>query len=116
MASELNFEIYQSSENVEEAYEIFANDISNAYDQSYTIIKMKKKLLDVTKPYINLEIKEQIERKHTLQKKYRKYPVTYGQEQRKVRNDLKNKITQEKKEYYQNKLKPNSADTKARGK
>ena len=75
LVSELDFGIYKRSENIEETYEIFANDISNAYDQSYTIIKMKKKLLDVTKPYINLEIKEQIERKHTLQNKYIKYPV-----------------------------------------
>ena len=48
-----------------------------------------------------MEIKEQIKRIHAFQKKYRKYPITYGEEYRKVRNDLNNKITQVKKEYYQ---------------
>ena len=43
MASELNFEIYQSSENVEEAYEIFANDISNAYLIIIRILLLKRK-------------------------------------------------------------------------
>ena len=56
--------------------------------------KLKK---NPEKPYINLEIKEQIKRIHAFQKKYRKYPITYGEEYRKVRNDLNNKITQAKK-------------------
>ena len=87
MFSELDFGTYQSSGNIEETYEIFANDLSNAYDHSYPIIKKKNKLLDVTKPYINLKIKEQLKRKHTIQKKYRKYPITYGQDYRKVKNE-----------------------------
>ena len=99
---ELEFGTYQISENVEQTYEIFANVISNAYNQSYYIIKTKNKFIDVTKPYI--KIKDQIKRKHILQKKYRKYPITYSQGYRKVRNGLNNKIMQAKKKYYQNKL------------
>ena len=44
-----------------------------------------------------MQIKEQIKHKHTLWMKYRKYPITYGEEYRKVRNDLNNILTQAKK-------------------
>ena len=73
----------------------------------YLIIKMKKKLLDVTKRYINLEIKEQIKGKHILLKRNIENNLLLM-----VKNAEKLK-TQAKKVSYQNKLKLNSAKTKA---
>ena len=71
---------------------------------AYPIVQRKRKLLDLSKPYITEELRSEIRLKHRLQKKYNKYPITYGTEYRNLRNHLNKKLDKAKFEYFRQKV------------
>ena len=104
LLEQIDFENYYEINDVEVLYNTFANDLNLAYNSAYPVVRRKKKVLDLGKPYINSELRSRIIFKHKLQKKYRKYPLTFGEEYRRVRNDLNKSLGLAKKLYYQKKL------------
>ena len=61
-------------------------------------------MFDICYPHVSQELKTMIEQKHRLERKYRKYPNTYGVEDRSLRNRVKKLMGKAKKLYYTNKV------------
>ena len=70
------------------------------------------KTKSIAKPYITVELKNLIKEKHKLQRKYAKYPITYGDAFRNIRNQVTTAIRNAKSNYYKNKLKENSVHSR----
>ena len=45
------------SQNVQYLYDKFSEKLNNAYDCAYPMIEIKRKLLDISKPYVTVELK-----------------------------------------------------------
>ena len=61
MMEQINFENYNKINEVEILYNTLAYDLNLTYDSAYPIVRSrKKKVLDISKPYINFELKSQI--------------------------------------------------------
>ena len=80
------------------------SDVTTVYDSAYPIISERKKVLDIFKQYVNQELKTMIKQKRRLERKYRKYPITYGTEHRCLRNRVKKLMEKAKKLYETNKI------------
>ena len=74
------------------------------YNKHFPIITKHIKVLDYKKPCITSEIKNLIQDKRNLHKKFIKHPITFGDQYRSLKNYLDRKIKPAKKEYYANKL------------
>ena len=100
------------NENAEASYNLFVDNVRLIYDAICPAKKVRIKRLDILKPYITSEIKELLRSKHKLQKMYNKRPITYGDEYRKLRNEVNSKIRVAKSLYLKSKLK-DTRDAKA---
>ena len=89
---------------VNDAYEKFSQTLSNSYNNECPMRTKQVKKFDISKPYINLNIKTMIKEKHKLQKLYNKRPATYGKQYRSLRNKLNSTIRSAKSEYFKNKF------------
>ena len=107
-----NFDEVFTRGNVDESYDLFSSDLLSIYDSFCPVKTVKFKNLDVKKPYITSEIKQLLKEKHRLQKKYNKYPITYGREYRLLRNSLNSRIRTAKKIYFRSEFR-DTRDTKA---
>ena len=95
--------------------EIFNNFnilFSDLFDQNFPKLTKIIKTRPNNKPYINQEIRLLIKEKDKLQKKYSKFPITYGEQYKKLRNQVTNKIRKAKHTYFRNKLNLSSGDSK----
>ena len=66
----------------------FTNFVSNSYKSAYPRLKLKRKKLDVSKPYNNNELKCLIREKHKLTKLFHRFPCTYDTRDRAIRNTV----------------------------
>ena len=103
-----NFDFLNDITNTNEMYNAFIALISSLYNKHFPIITKCVKVLDYKKPYITSEIKNLIRDKRNLYKKFRKRPITFGDQYRSLKNYLDRKIKRANKDYYANKL--NSCD------
>ena len=62
----------------------FSNIISEAYDSDYPITEVEKKKVDLIKPYMKANIENLIKEKHRVQRLYRLYPYTYGEQYKSI--------------------------------
>ena len=86
--TEVDWDIVLASENPNVAYNNFST-IFNASFNKYFPVKIKHiKVKSLEKPYITAQIKELIAEKNRLQRKFSKWPITYGNQFRRVRNEL----------------------------
>ena len=61
--------------------------------------------------YVTKEVKNKIKKRNKLRKLYSKFPLTYGKEFRKLRNEIVRDIRNAKKVYYRQKIKDSGSDT-----
>lgn len=87
-----------------EVFDNFMICISNLFEQNFPKITKTKKIRKNNKPYITQEIKLLIKEKDRMQKKYAKYPITFGEQYKRLRNYVTNEIRKAKHKYYRNKL------------
>ena len=81
------------------------NTIFNAsFDKFFPVITKQVKIKSLEKPYITQDIKILIAEKNKLQKKYAKWPLSYGPEYRRLRNKVTKAIREAKSNYYANKF------------
>ena len=76
---------------------------------------LKTKLVktkSLAKPYITSEIKALISQKHKLQRKFAKFPLTYGEAFRNLRNLVTSRIRNAKANYFKTRLEQNSGNSK----
>ena len=109
---QLRFPSYAESESVEVLCSNFTRDLTNAYKNAYPINVKNKKTLDIHKPYITSEINTLIRGKHSLQKKFSKYPITYGDEYRRLMNHVSNLLNRARASYYKSRLITSGSDMK----
>ena len=98
-----NWEIIKSIDSVEEAYNTFIGKLKELYDHNCPLITVNVKKLDISKPYINSNIKLLIKEKHRLQRLFNMKPLTYGNQYRAARNHLNTVIRTAKSKYFQSK-------------
>ena len=95
-----------------EKFDNFILLFSDLFDQNFPKLTKVIRKRPNNKPYINQEIKLLIKEKEKMQKKYAKYPITYGEQYKKFRNLVTNEIRKAKHTYFKNKLNSSSGDTK----
>ena len=66
----------------------------------------------MNKPYITADIKQMMKERDKMQRKYARKPITHGEAYRRIRNMVCNAIKSAKANYYKNKLKGSSGDSK----
>ena len=69
-----------------ECYTKFSSDLYLMYDTNFPLKSIRKKELDIRKPYITREITDLIKNKHRLQRLFNRRPIKYGDEYRRIRN------------------------------
>ena len=102
--SSTNWEQLLTHSSVDDVYASFSNKLINLYNHAYPIVEKKRKILDIEKPFVDSELKQLIREKHRLYKNYQKYPITYGDDFRTVRNKVNKLYHMKKNIYYRRKL------------
>ena len=97
---------------VNEVYATFIDQFKKLYDESCPVKAVRVKKLDILKPYITREIKALIKEKHRLQRLFNRRPLTYGNEFRRLRNQVNLVIRNAKANYFKSKLSNNTRNAK----
>lgn len=85
---------------------------SACFNKYFPLITKYIKPNHLSKPYITPEIKAKIKEKNKLARKYAKQPITYGEEFRRLRNQVTQAIRTAKGNYIKNKLEEHSGNIK----
>ena len=96
--------------NLQVAYDNFELIFGSLFFKHFPLKTKHTSMNKRDKPYIDINIKNDIKIKNKIAKLYAKYPMTYGKEYGKVRNKITNRIKVAKKEYYNIKLQESSTD------
>ena len=110
--SDFEWHEIKSLDSANEIYNKFSDTVNEIYDRCCPLRTYKIKMLDRDKPYITSDIKALIKEKHRLQKKFNKFPITYGTEYRNLRNKLSILIRSAKSAYFKNKINNNDTSGK----
>ena len=78
--------------------------MNNLFNAAYPVKTVKRKLIDVSKPYIDSAILKVIKEKQNLYRKYRKHPITYGEAYRSIRDRVNCLIRNARRLYYRKKF------------
>ena len=108
----INWSSMLTVNDVETLYPLFENCLYSVFDECFPIGVVKRKKVDVDKPYINNYIKNLIKRKHIIQRKFYKKPITYGDEYRRIKNLVNREIDKAKTGYFESKVKQNDKNPK----
>ena len=107
-----DWECLKNLRSVNEVYDTFIDQFKKLYDESCSVKAVRVKKLDLLKPYITREIIALIKEKHRLQRLFNRRPLTYGNEFRKVRNQVNLVIRNAKANYFKSKLSNNTRNAK----
>ena len=99
-----NWETIKSIDSVEEVYNTFIGKLKELYDHNCPLKTVKVKKLDISKSYINNNVKLLIKEKHLLQRFFNKKPLAYGNQYRAAPNHLNAVIRTAKSKYFQSKI------------
>ena len=95
-----------------ECYTKFSSDLYLMNATSFLINSIRKKELDIRKPYITREICDLTKNKHRLQRLFNLRPIKYGDEYRRIRNLVIKKIRDARDTYCNSKLEESNSDGK----
>ena len=90
-------------EDVNVAYDNFMLIFTNMFHKHFPLINRKIKI-NHDNPWITPHIKNRIKEKNKLQRKFAKWPLTYGNAYRQIRNRLTDEIRIAKKQYLKDRL------------
>ena len=108
----VNFEDILNSYDVNNVYNMFVQKLQQIFNSCFPEVTIKKKKLDVHKPYISNEIKTLIREKHRLQRLYHRWPITYEKQFKLLRNRVNSAVRNAKRKYYCDLLNKNSSNIK----
>nr|XP_027221625.1 uncharacterized protein LOC113813764 [Penaeus vannamei] len=114
--SQVSWDLVYSALNPEVAYENFETIISASFNK---FLPLKSKIIKnkhINKPYINRELKNLINYKNKVQRKYAKWPLTYGEEYKRLRNLVTRRLREAKSRYFSEKLEENASSSKSQWK
>ena len=93
------------SDDPDQVLENFIDIMNFALDRYCPMVtKTKNRLKKADKPWCTHELKILIKEKNKVHSKFLRYPITYGDAYRRLRNQVNNSIRSHKKLYYQSKL------------
>ena len=98
---------------VNEVTNLFIDKLFEIYDNCFPLIEFKRKKKDIDKPYITPQIKELIQKKRRLQRKFFKHPSKFGKEFRALRNYVNKVIKNAKEKYNQSRIERDKANPQA---
>ena len=107
-----SWDLVLSSINPNVILENFYSIFNALFNKHFPLEPVKHTKSNDNKPYITNEIKSLIKEKHKLQRKYAKYPVTYGEQFRQLRNRVTQKIRVAEANYYKSLLDNNKGNSK----
>ena len=110
--STVDWSMLQFSPSVDEMYETFSNIISEAYDHAYLITEVRRKKVDLFKPYINAYVKNLTKEKHRVQHLFRLYAYTYGGKYKRIRNKVNKAVAKAKIHHFSSKSNSCAVDQK----
>ena len=110
--AEFDWSLILNISHVESAYDFFAQNFKKLYDQHCPVKIVRNKVLDVKKPYISSEIKQLIKEKHKMQRLYNRFPLTYGERYKSLRNRVNSVIKTAKSRYYKEQFDSNKGDSR----
>ena len=110
--TEVCWDLVFASHNPEVAYDNFISLFIPSFERFFPLKCKSLKSKSFKKPYITCEIRNLIKEKNKLQKKYAKWPLSYGETFRSLRNRLKLTIRKAKADHYKMKLDQSAGDTK----
>ena len=90
----------------------FYTIFNGLFDQYFPLEVVKHNNDIESKPYITYEIKQLIKEKHKLQKKFAKYPLSYGDQYRQIRNRVTQTLRTAETNYYKTVLNKNQGKSK----
>ena len=112
LLEQVNWDLITNNNNPETSYNNFILIFQSCYNKCIPLITKTVNTKHLGKPYINGELKQLIREKNKLQRKYSKHPITYGKQYKRLRNQVTDKIRKAKSEYYSDKLRDSSGDSK----
>ena len=84
---------------VDDMYNKFSVKLCNAYNDAYPCIEIRRRKIDLLKPYINADLRSLIREKHRIHRLYRRFPYTYGTQYKRLKNKVNKAISKAKKVY-----------------
>ena len=97
---------------VDDMYNKFSVKLCNAYNDAYPCIEIRRRKIDLLKPYINADLRSLIREKHRIHRLYRRFPYTYGTQYKRLKNKVNKAISKAKKVYYSTKFSCCAGDPK----
>ena len=90
--------------NADELFDSFKIILFSNYNDSFPNVTVKSKSLDISKPYINIELRELFRDRQRLEKKIKLHLKAYGKQYRNLRNWVVKLMGTPKKKYYLDKM------------
>ena len=112
LLSNTDFSDVNDAATVDDMYNKFSVKLCNAYNDAYPCIEIRRRKIDLLKPYINADLRSLIREKHRIQRLYRRFPYTYGTQYKRLKNKVNKAISKAKKVYYSTKFNCCAGDPK----
>ena len=106
------WDLVLNSSNPNVCIENFYTIFNALFDKHFPFHSIQHRKDSENKPFITHEIKSLIKEKHKLQKKSAKYPLTYGDQYRTLRNRVTKMIRKAESQYYRSSLDNNKGNGK----
>ena len=90
--------------NADVMFDSFNTTLVSTYNDSFPYVTRKTKPLDTLKHYINAGVRELIKEKHRLEKKFKRHPITYGDQYRILRNRVATLTAKALRKYFSDKM------------
>ena len=74
------------------------------YNNSFPYVIRKIKTLDILKPYMNAELREQPKEEERLEKKFKRHPITHRYQYRNIRTRVAKLTSRAKIKYFSDKI------------
>ena len=104
LLSEENWDGICNQIDADAMFDSFNTTLVSIYNDSFPYVTRKTKPLDILKPYINADLRELIKEKHRLEKKFKRHPITYGDQYRTLRNRVAKLTAKAKRKYFSDKM------------
>ena len=101
-----------NSQDPQVSFDNFERIFTAVFMKCFPLITKKIKNKNRNKPHVTNEIKELIKEKNSLQRKYAKYPITYKEQYKFIRNKVTKEINKSKNNYSKGKLEESKGDSK----
>ena len=109
---EVDWSLILSSNDVNVAFDNFNLIFINMFEKYFPEFEKHVKNKFKDKPWVTAEIKMKIKERNKLQKKYAKWPLTYNEDFKRLRNQVTNEIKMSKQRYFRDKFSRCSGDAK----